>query len=206
MNKGELRTAVKNVLAIPSAGDGLITDSIVDLAIAQALNVLCTTRDWPWLMASQQIAFPANVGYAELPCDFVRAKELLIDDHPIPFVDLNQFLDPSEATYSYMWTIVGSQVKVKPTPTTLTLATMYYYKAEPELQADTSEPLIPSFLQQWVIAYASYLCAMRRQDERTAQVYLAQSNDLLLRMRDDVRQKTGRRIQVNRRLDYANWR
>jgi len=205
MNRGELRTEIKNRLAIPSAADGLITDTFVDSSINSALRVITTTRDWPWLLTTSQLAFPGNVGYTELPCEFVRAKELVIDNNRVPFVDVNQFIEQNQVGYPYVWTIVGSQVKIWPVPTTLTLGTMYYYQAEPELTVDTQNPLMPDFLQGWIVAYASYLCALRRQDEGTAQIYFSESNDLLNRMRDDVRQKTGRRIQTAGRFTYASW-
>ena len=64
MNLGELRTEIKNRLAIPSAGDGLITDTFVNSSINSALRVITTTRDWPWLLSTAQLAFPGNVGYA----------------------------------------------------------------------------------------------------------------------------------------------
>lgn len=205
MNKGELRTEIKNRLAIPSSGDGLITDTVVNQAIEDALNVFVSTRDWPWMLTSSMLAFPANVGESPLPCDFVRAKELVINDEPVTYVDLNQFLEIDEAGYPYVWTIVGSTVKIYPVGTQMVYGTMYYYKTEPELVADTSVPLMPAFLHQWIVAYGAYLCALRRQDEGRAQVYLAQSNDLLNRMRDDVRRKTGRRIQTSRRFTSVNW-
>lgn len=204
MNLGELRTEVKNRLAIPTAGDGLITDTIANGAINSALRVITTTRDWPWLLTSSQLAFPANVGYAEIPCEFIRAKELVIDTRRICYVELNEFIDQTKIGYPYVFTLIGNQVKLSPIPTTLTLGTMYYYKAEPELTIDTQNPIIPEFLQNWVVAYAAYLCALRRQDEGTSQVYLAESNDLLNRMRDDVRRKTGRKIQTDNRYNYAD--
>lgn len=205
MNRGELRTEIKNRLAIPSSGDGLITDSVVNQAITDALNVIVTTRDWPWLLTSQQLAFPANIGKADLPCDFVRAKELVINDQPVTYVDLNEFLYTNELGYPYVWTIAGNDVKIWPVGTQLVLGTMWYYRSEPEMTVDSQEPLMPAFLHQWIVAYGAYLCAMRRQDEGRAQVYFAQSNDLLNRMRDDVRRKTGRRIQVARNSTYVNW-
>jgi hypothetical protein len=205
MNRGELRTEIKNRLAIPSSGDGLITDSVVNTAIQDALNVIATTRDWPWLLTSQQLAFPANIGATELPCDFIRAKELVINGQPVTYVDLNQFLATDQLGYPYVWTTVGNDIKIFPIPGTLLLGTLYYYKAEPELTTDGQSPLMPSFLHQWIVAYGAYLCALRRQDEGRAQVYFAQSNDLLNRMRDDVRRKTGRRIQTSREYSYVNW-
>ena len=205
MNRGELRTEIKNRLAIPSAGDGLITDTVVNSAINSALRVITTTRDWPWLLSSQQVAFPGNVGYTEVPCEFVRAKELVVDTYRVPYVEINEFIDQNQLGYPYVWTIIGKQIKLWPIPTTLTLGTLYYYQSEPELTIDTQNPIMPDFLQSWLISYASYLCAMRRQDEGTAQIYFAESNDLLNRMRDDVRSKTGRKIQTAGRNTYASW-
>ena len=205
MNRGELRTEIKNRLAIPSSGDGLITDTVVNQAIEDALNILVTTRDWPWLLTSTQLAFPANIGTAELPDDFVRAKELVINDQPVTYVDLNQFLYTNDLGYPYVWTIAGNQCKIFPIGSSMVLGTLWYYRNEPALVADGSEPLLPGFLQGWVVAYGAYLCALRRQDEGRAQVYLNQSNDLLNRMRDDVRRKTGRRIQTARPYSYVNW-
>lgn len=205
MNRGDLRTAIKNRLAIPSAGDGLITDSIVNDAINQALNVLTMTRDWPWLLTSAQLAFPANVGAAEFPCEMTRAKELVINNAVVPYIELNQFLDAPNLGYPYVWTVTGTQIRISPTPGAMVLGTLWYYQADPALTLDTQSPLVPDVYTGWVIAYAAYLCALRRQDEGTAQIYLAQSNDLINRMRDDTRQKTGRKIQVARRWNYTSW-
>jgi hypothetical protein len=204
MNLGELRTEVKNRLAIPTAGDGLITDTIVNGTINSALRVITTTRDWPWLLTSSQLAFPANVGYAEIPCEFIRAKELVIDLRRICYVEINEFIDQTLVGYPYVFTMIGNQVKLFPVPTTLTLGTMYYYRSEPELTIDTQNPIMPEFLQGWIVSYAAYLCALRRQDEGTAGIYFAESNDLLNRMRDDVRRKTGRRIQTMGRYTNAD--
>lgn len=205
MNRGDLRTAIKNRLAIPSAGDGLITDTIVNDAINQALTVVTMTRDWPWLLRSSQLAFPANLGYAEAPCEMLRAKELVINNSVVPYIELNQFLDAPNLGYPYVWTITGSQIRINPAPTAMVLGTLWYYTTDPALTVDTQEPLLPDVFSEWIISYGSYLCALRRQDEVTAQVYLAQSNDIMSRMRDDTRSKTGRKIQVARRYNYVSW-
>ena len=206
MNRGEFRTAIKNRLAIPSAGDGLITDTIVNDAINQALTVLTMSRDWPWLVISTQIAFPADIATAELPSDMLRAKELVINNATVPYVELNQWLEAPNQGYPYIWTITGNQARIAPTPGALVLGTLWYYRTDPALTVDAQEPLLPDVFSEWIIAYASYLCAMRRQDEGTAQVYLAQANDIQNRMRDDTRSKTGRKIQSSRRWNYVSWR
>ncbi|NCZ69960.1 MAG: WhiB family transcriptional regulator [Actinobacteria bacterium] len=69
-------------------------------------------------MKTCQLAFPANVGVAELPDDFIRAKELVINGDPVTYVDLNQFLYADSSGYPYVWTIVADQVRIFPVGTT----------------------------------------------------------------------------------------
>ena len=45
MDRSELRTAIKDRLAIPSAGDALITDAFVNTSINDALNRVSAERD-----------------------------------------------------------------------------------------------------------------------------------------------------------------
>ena len=50
MNRGEIRTAVKERLAIPSIGDGLLPDSTLNSLINRSLATISAAKEWPWLL------------------------------------------------------------------------------------------------------------------------------------------------------------
>ena len=74
MNRGELRTEIKDRLAIPSSGDGLITDSYVNSSINNALSRISAERDWWWLSGTSTPVFSTTTGFATRPSDFMRAQ------------------------------------------------------------------------------------------------------------------------------------
>ena len=178
MNRGEIRTAVKERLAIPSIGDGLLPDSTLNSLINRSLATISAAKEWPWLLDTYTMNFVG--GSSHLPNDFVRARQLVINDAPVLWLQLEDFLKPDRISAVYCWTIIGAQARLTPIPSTDTTGTLYYYRSEPELLSDYSTPLMPALHHSLIVAYTAYLAALTRQDEARAAVYQAEYQSILI--------------------------
>lgn len=209
MNRGEIRQAVIDRLAIPTSNDSstdpLITDTYINTAINQALARISMERDWWWLAFNATLTFDTTYGAATLPSDFMRANQLVINDNVAEYVPFETYLDPLVDATTYGWTIYGSQAKITPIPTTSTSGTLYYFRSEPALSSDATSPLMPAAYHYTVVAYAAHLCAARRQDEQRASLYLQEYGNYLKSLNDDNRANIKKRIKFSRRSDYASW-
>lgn len=205
MNRGEIRDAVKQRLAIPASGDGQLTNTVLDDLINRALTVIAGARDWPWLLSTFSLTFETSTGQAFLPNDFIRARQLVYNGYPVLWVQLEDFLNPDRTYATFAWTIIGNKAQITPVPSTDISATLYYYRNEPELISDYSAPLMPSKDHNIIIAYTAYLGAMVRQDDARAATYIAEYRSLLNDMRDDLKQSTSRRIRYGSGYTYASW-
>ena len=203
MNRGEIRTAVKQRLAIPSLGDGLLPDATIDSLINRSLATISAVKEWPWLLDTHTMTFVA--GTATVPNDFVRARLLVINALPVMRPQLEDFHDPDRMTATFAWTIIGNKARLNPLPTTDQTGTLYYYRSEPELLSDYSTPLMPALHHSLIVAYAAYLAAMVRQDEARAAVYQAEYQSILNNMRDDLKQNSSRRIRYSPGYQHAAW-
>lgn len=203
MNRAELRAAVKERLAIPSIGDGLLPDSTINSLINRSLATISATKEWPWLLDTYNMNFVA--GTATIPNDFVRARQLVIEELPVLWVQLEDFLMPDRRMATFAWTIIGNKARLNPVPTTDQAGVLYYYRSEPELLSDYSTPLMPALHHPLIVAHTAYLAAMVRQDEGRAAVYQAEFQSILNGMRDDLKQNTSRRIRFDSGYNYAAW-
>jgi hypothetical protein len=203
MNRGEFRTAIKERLAIPTIGDGLLSDTTLNSLINRSLSVIASSKEWPWLLDDYTINFVS--GAASLPNDFIRARSLVIEGRPTVWLQLEDFVMPDRNNGTFAWTIIGNKAKLSPVNTTTVTGTLYYYRNEPTLASDASTPLIPSIHHSLVVAYACYLASMTRQDESRAAVYQAEYQSLLNNTRDDLKQNTGRRIRYDGGYEYSSW-
>lgn len=205
MNRGELRTEIKDRLAIPSSGDGLITDSYVNSSINNALSRISAERDWWWLAGTSTPVFSTTTGFATLPSDFMRAQQLVINGAVAQAVPFETYLDADNSDVGNAWVIYGNNIALWPIPSTAPTATFYYFRNEPALSSDGSTPLMPATYHYSICSYAAYLCAARRQDETRASLYLQEYGNWLKTMNDDNRTTIQKRIKFNRTTDYAVW-
>jgi hypothetical protein len=203
MNRGDIRTAVKRRLAIPASGDGMLTDAVINDLINNALSVISAAREWPWLLDTKTLNFDPSSDY--LPNDFIRARQLVYNELPVAWVQLEDYLNPDRLSNTFAWTIIGNQAYLTPAPTTNATGTLYYYKAEPALLSDYAEPLMPALHHGIIVAYTSYLAALVRQDEGRAGVYMAEYNTLMRDTNDDLKQNTSRRIRYNSGWRFSSW-
>ena len=203
MNRGEIRTAVKRRLAIPSSGDGMLPDTVLNDLINNALTTISSARDWPWLLTTATLNFAPDT--ALLPTDFIRARQLMYNNYPVQWVQLEDYLDPLRFNTTFCWTIIGNTAHLGPAPSSNADGTLYYYRSEPQLVTDFSTPLMEPVLHNLIVAYASYLAALVRQDEARASAYMAEYQMLLNNVRDDLKQNTSRRIRTGNSWNYSYW-
>jgi len=210
MNRLELRDAVKDRLAIRSDGsgnslDGLITNTIVNTAIDDALKRISIEKDWYWLATTAPLTFSTTTGKASLPANFMRANQLVVNSYPAELLPLDTVIDPLSDNATFGWLIYGLDAQITPVPSTVPTATLYYFRYEPTLASDSASPVMPVPYHYAAVAYASYLCAARRQDEPRASLYLQEYGSYLRTMANDNRSVIRKRIKFGRRRDYATW-
>lgn len=210
MNRGELRSAVKDRLAIRSDGsgnslDGLISNTYVNTAIDDALNRISIEKDWYWLATTASLTFSTTTGKASLPSNFLRANELVVNGYPAELLPLDTVIDPLADQATYGWQIYGLEAQLTPIPSTVPTATLYYFRFEPSLTTDGATPILPVPYHYAVVSYAAYLCSARRQDEPRASLYLQEYGSFLRTMANDNRSTIHKRIKFSRRRDYATW-
>jgi len=114
MNRGEIRSAVQQRMAIPSTGDGLLTDAVINGLIDQSLSVISGEHQWPWLLTTATLSFAPST--AALPSDFIMARSLVYNDYPVQWIQLEDYLDPDRFFVPFGWTIIGSTATLTPVP------------------------------------------------------------------------------------------
>lgn len=218
MNRRTIRLAVRHRLGITAAGDGMISEAFMDDAINEALRRVSKDRRWPWLIMQASMSFTVgNAGIVALPTGYMAAKHLTITGtsgtRVAKYLPLSEFLD-TEARQTelirHVWTVSGVNIQLSPAPTVTTAGTLHYYGVEPDLTTDDGEPLMPDAYHDVVVAFATYICALRRQDEGRAQNYLSdaqtQLNDIekvaVIRPQPRSVRQTAYAAELGR---YASW-
>ena len=206
MNRGQLRSALTSRLGIPSAGDSLLDSTTLNDIIGFALRDLSSEADWPWLLTTASLSFTG--ADATAPTTLVKARELAIGTQPqrARFVPLGEFMDAQASRVECVWTIIGTTVRLTPTPSTAPTATLYFVRGEPTLANDSAEPLCPDAHHQIVLARASYHANTRRNRFEDA---ARDDNEYQLgvrKMKDAQWVKSGpRRVKAAGSSNWATW-
>jgi hypothetical protein len=193
MIRSAIRTKIENRLVLPTAGDPRLTSSVLNGLIDEAIRYICMERDWPWLLTSGSLTLTS--GTAALPSRFMKARRLVVNERRARFVPLDEFLDASRSTP--VWTIIGTNVQILPVPTAALTGTLYYYASEADLASDSASPVMPEIYQDAIVAYASHLASLVRQDDRRAADNLGLYEVALRKMPSAISQRTGpRRVRL----------
>lgn len=173
MLRSDIRTAVKDTLGLGPAGDGLLSDTVLNRLIDRAITVISAERsDWWWLRQSVVVTFSAANGNFSLPTDFVRVDYLTYNGQIIPKLPMRLALDTQRTPLSLGWYVYSTtggpgniQLAVAPPPLVPGLqGTLWYFRSEPSLAADGSEPVMPREYQETIVIKACELASMVRQD------------------------------------------
>lgn len=204
MTLATMRTAVKTKLRIGGTADNLLTDSVLNGLINEALDSFSRARQWPWLLTSTSVNISTS-GIGTLPADFVTARQFLMPDasgnaHAVPFVSIDDLLSSANR---YVWTEDGANIRVEPAPSATTTGTLWYYRAEASLSSDGSNPYTPAQHQAPIILWASHLAAITRRDYDLATQYAQEYDRELASLTRIVFRKSGGGVRVERRAERS---
>lgn len=139
--------------------------------------------------ASDEFSTEANVSSYTLPTDFSReidfynteTHELLI---PVGVRDYDSF--PTSTGRPYTYTVVGNKLVLYPTPDGVYPLAFRYWKLPSDMVNDTDTPEIPVQYHELLIAYAMKKAFQREDDLQMAQMWEAQWEKGILKMRGEV--------------------
>lgn len=179
MDRQGLREALIEKLRLP-AGDGTLTPPVLNGTINEALRRYSAEREWPWLLTSATVAISTS-GIGTLPTGFVTAKQLLMPDsngtpNVVPYVGIDNLLS---SEYRYCWADDGTNVRVEPAPVASTNSTLWYFRVETDLTADTDTPLMPAAYHDLIVTLAAELGAKKKRDYEQAQMLHSEYLELL---------------------------
>lgn len=211
MNREQIRRAVRIRLSLPENGHPRLDVPTQNANINEALRRICLKKRWPWLLTTSAMSW-ASVATAAVPDDMIAVRRLTITPSSgspqlARYVDLDVFLQTERL--DCVWTHIGRTIALSPTPTTTVTGTLYYYRLEPSLTLDATEPLLPDHYQDAIVHYAAHLGALQLQNAQLA----ADELGLFDRFVDDMDDGSsgapaGRhvRTQAEIRSSHAAWR
>ena len=201
-----MREQLKLYCAISRTGDGMLTDDVLNGLLNNGLNRISTDHDWPYLLTSATVAVDTT-GSGPLPSGFARARDVVANGARAMQATFRELLDPTGRSNSFVWTIVGSTLRLDPAPTATLNVTLWYFQQEPLLADDTDTPLMPSDDHPAIVYFAAQLAWLSRGDQQRAQTWYAQYEQAMKGMQDELYQTYGPRSVVVRRRDptWASW-
>lgn len=162
MDLTTMRTAVRTRIGNPST-DGFFSDAQVTDLVNEALQVVSTEDDWPWLQTSETIATVAGTQAYTPAADWVRTKELhIVNFEPLVFkslAEINNYGDVQAQPDSY--TIYDEDLLLGPIPGAAYNVVHQYIKYEPALSNDNDTPIMPSQFHYAIVTKAAQLAHLR---------------------------------------------
>lgn len=193
MNLAQLRDAVRTRIGVP-ASDTFYQDQTVTDLVNEALAVIATEADWPWLEASTTFSLVAGTATYTPPADWTRTRSLCIDGFDAmewrSLIELREWPTTIVDTPRY-FNVNVEQITVRPVPAAARTVIHDYVVDEPTLSADTDTPLMPSQYHYAIVAYAVHLAHMRSGDVQRATASMADYQSWLRRITDNRRRQTG---------------
>ena len=210
MNREQLRRRVRIRLSLPENGHPRLIEPTQNANLDEALRRICLKKRWPWLLTTSALSWP-SVATAAVPDDMIGVRRVTItpaSGNPVlaRYVDLDVFLQTERM--ACVWTHIGRTIALSPTPTTTVTVTLYYYRLEPSLATDASEPLLPEHYQDAVVHYAAHLGALATQDAQLAADELGLFDRFVNDMDDGANgAPAGRHVRTQKeiRSSYAAW-
>lgn len=205
MNRQQLRARVRGRLGLPETGTPRLTEPTQNDNLNEALRRISSEKRWPWLLTSSAMSW-ASVADDEVPTDFMHPRVLMVGDYQARYVDLAQFLQANRI--GCVWTMVGRNARLAPTPTSTVTGTLFYYRHEPDLSTDASIPLVPTGYQDAIIHYAAHLGALNLQNAQLAADELGLYNQFMRGMDDgSTGAPAGRHVRTQQEIRsyYASW-
>lgn len=190
MNLGQLRTQIDRRTRVRQ--DVAAANSFIN----EAINIIASYREWPWLDAVQTIttledvnAYDVTTTYSEtrtVNINGLEAQQIYIADGD----DFNaaEYVPCGGYEYAIEWTAGSAGLLIFPTPPAGTTITHRYTRTEPLLSADSSSPLMPERYHSMIADKAASLFLESIKPER-AEYYRASFERSLRQMAEGAQRK-----------------
>lgn len=158
MDLETMRARLRTRLGVPDS-DALYTDDVCNQLINAALHYNETEAAWGWLETEGSVNTADGTSTYALPTGFRAAITLTSPDgFPLERATAEHHRLLSGASgVPKVWDIFGTLLRLAPTPTSVLVHQLVYIGAEPDLELDNDEPLIPAVWHDAIIEYAAYL-------------------------------------------------
>lgn len=195
-NRQELRNRVYTRTGFDTA-DGMVTPTVVNDALNEALHFIETVAEWWWLMASETLTTVASTATVTPSSSSQRTKSLAFADGTgalarVSTAEIDQY--PAESAKPRVFAEQGLGLVLWPTPDAVYSLTHRFITTEADLAQDDAEPLLPAGFHSALIDYASYLLLRRVRDDERATRAFEGYQAWELRMVDNKRRGAGTRV------------
>lgn len=195
-SREELRQRVYVRCGLDTA-DGMVTPSVVNDTINEALHFIETVAPWWWLDATETLTTVAGTQSVTVSGDSQGTRGVSFADQTGRLERVGvSVIDEADDTPGKpsVWAEHGSTLLLYPTPDAAYSLTHRYTTIETDLSQDDTEPLLPSQYQGALVDYAAFLVLRRTHDSERAQEALAGYQAWEIRMRDNVRRGMGPKV------------
>lgn len=186
---GQLRDAVRRRVPITET-DTQLGYEIIDEFINTALRQVSVEHNWPWLLDTQTITTTASDDTYNVDADFLTTKTISENSSDLVLrnMALQDILEIPETTTDrpQFYVIDREQVVIRPVPDGVYTLTHYFYRMEPALSGDSSQPFIPYAYDEGVVEYATYLCLRMKREDQRAVLSLKAYQDWVRRTADNL--------------------
>lgn len=165
----QLRGSLRVRLGVP-ATDAFYTDAVCTEFINDALHYLETEQAWGWMEKEAVVATINATSTYALPADY-RTSIALCDSTG------NDLLQVSAAMLRrlvaaqgnpQLWDVLGTNLRLAPTPTGAANLTHIYIGTETDLAADGDTPKLPSVWHQALVECAAWMAFRRAHNMQEA--------------------------------------
>ena len=121
-----------------------------------------------------------------------------------PALSENEVTAPIDSVHR--WAVVGSNIMISPVPTAALTGRLWYFRTEPELTADDSEPLLPEQYHDVIVNLVAAECMVRKKNTEMVAIFRDAARQGLAEIRDRPGTGNGRgqvRTLAHTGLDYT---
>lgn len=192
MNLSQLRTQIDRRTGVRQ--DIPAANSFIN----EAINIISSRREWPWLDAVQTITTTADENTYDVATTYSETRTLNVagvEAQQIYIADGDDFnrttYCPCDNTYEYAieWAQGEAQLLIFPTPPADTEIIHRYTRTEALLVTDNSTPLMPERYHS-IIAEMAAGMFLERVSPARAEFYRASAERALKQMSEGVQRKT----------------
>ena len=201
MNLAQLREKVRLRMGV-TQDDPLISAASIDSAVNDAVAGIAEERDWPWLLTSTTFVTVAGTGSYTPPVGWAKTFSLQTADsfllEQVQIMEIEQaYADPSDRGVPCVYAEAGGELLLRPVPDNAYTVTHRYYRDEPTLTDNDSEPLLPDGLALAAVEGACALLFRRSGDMQSAEACRSEYERWLKRAYDkQLRTKGSMSVRV----------